>query len=270
MQGELAQLISLTSFGNEYLESGDLPFFYPEHTTFRFCRVIDFHVPKGNGISGSNDLVWAENPLQWFQKLKQSGCIGLRLFYQPADPHPLAQEHQLVGFVGGGGRWLIEAKMKDNAQYWLKRWALTDKQDPENKIWSVHYLRVEEKAPIVDQQYDVDEVKNELDQVLGQLIQFCQQQQLPQWKSIFEKGNNILSGTIPLQKNSQADLLVHKNYSAAAQQLLSAINETWVFGGMGSWNDISFEEARVQKEYDDLSERLYALMMKGIVAAVNS
>jgi len=270
MQGELAQLISLTSFGNEYLRSGELPlFYYPEHSTFKYCRVVDFHVLQGNGTSGSNELVWAENPLQWFQKLKQEGCTGLRLFYQPADAHPLAQEHQLVGFVGGGGRWLIEAIINNHAQYWLKRWELTNKQDPENKIWSVHYLRVEEKANIVDQQFDVDEVKKDFEQVLGQLIHFCQQQQLPQWKSVFENGKIILTGSLAQQVHQDIDLLVTKNYSSSAQELLAAINVSWVFGGMGSWNDISFEEASVQKQYDDLSGRLYALMMKGIVAAVN-
>jgi hypothetical protein len=38
----------------------------------------------------------------------------------------------------------------------------------------------------------------------------------------------------------------------------------------GSWNDIGFEVEEVQKEYDELSGRLYAVMMKGIIAAVNS
>jgi hypothetical protein len=271
MQGELAQLISLTSYGNEYLASGNLPlFYYPEHHTFQYCRVVEFVIPGDNVSPSSYELVWAENPLLWFEKLKQEGCTGLKLSYQPADRHPLAQEHQLVAFIGGGGQWLIETQNNGRAQYWLKRWELTNKEDPDQKIWTVHYARVEANVPLINQHFDIEEIKAEFESVLTALIRFCKHQDLPQWGSIFLSGKNMLTSLMSLPENHQLDLLVNKNYSQSAQQLMYAVDEIWVFGGMGSWNDIGFEEGEVQKEYDELSGRLYAVMMKGIIAVVNS
>ena len=192
------------------------------------------------------------------------------MYYQPADQHPLAQEHQLVAFIGGGGQWLIEAEINGHAQYWLKRWELTNKEDPEQKIWSVHYVRVKENAYPIHQHFDLIEVKTEFESVLTALINFCKDQELPQWGSVFLGGKNMLTSPMSLPENHDLDLLVNKNYNQPAQQLLYAVDESWVFGGMGSWNDIGFEEGDVQKEYDELSKRLYSVMMKGIVAAVNS
>ena len=269
MQGELAQLISLTSYGNEYLKSGNLPlFYYPEHHTFKFCRLVEFVIPGDR--KASYELVWAENPLSWFEKLKQEGCSGLKLYYQRSDPHPLAQEYQLIAFIGGGGRWLIETEINGQAQYWLKRWELTNREDPEQKIWTVHYMRLEEKTPPVNQHFEIDEVKIEFESVLTALIDFCKRQDLPQWGPVFLSGKNILTSPMAFPENHDLDLLVNKNYTHVAQQLLYAIDESWVFGGMGSWNDIGFEDVAVQKEYDELSGRLYAVMMKGIIAVVNS
>ena len=248
MQGELAQLISLTCYGNEYLKSGSLPlFYYPEHHTFKFCRVIEFVIPGDSGTPNSYELVWAENPLMWFEKLKQEGCTGLKLYYHRSDPHPLAQEHQLVAFIGGGGQWLIEAEIDGHAQYWLKRWELTDKEDPEQKIWSVHYVRVEENAPLLNQHFEIEEVKTEFESVLTALIDFCKQQDLPQWGSVFLSGKNILTSPMALPDNHDLDLLVNKNYTQLAQQLLYAVDESWVFGGMGSWNDIGFEKVECKR-----------------------
>ena len=43
-----------------------------------------------------------------------------------------------------------------------------------------------------------------------------------------------------------------------AAQLLGAAQSAWVFGGMGSWNDLGFE-GEDQALYDRLSEELYRL-----------
>jgi len=267
MQGELAQLISLTSYGNEYLNTEIVPHsYFPDHSTFKFCHKVDFIIPKKNR---ADQIIWAENPLAWFEKLKEAGCQQLRLYYQPATRHPLAQEHQLVGFVGGGGQWLLEAEMVDHIEYWLKNWSILNKNDPERKIWTVHYLRIEANTPFPPRPDDAEKVKSEFKTVLIDLIHFCHAQNLSNWGAVFERGSTILSGSEPIERQPQADLLVSKNYSLTAQQLLYAAEASWVFGGMGSWNDIGFDDADVQKAYDRLSEKLYAMIIKGIVAAMN-
>jgi hypothetical protein len=52
-------------------------------------------------------------------------------------------------------------------------------------------------------------------------------------------------------------------------QLLGAAETAWVFGGMGSWNDMGFH-GETQTHYEEVSEELYKLVNKVIVASANS
>jgi hypothetical protein len=55
----------------------------------------------------------------------------------------------------------------------------------------------------------------------------------------------------------------------SAAQLLSTVQAAWVFGGMGSWNDLGFD-GEDQKLYEHLSDELYQLLNAAIIAAVNA
>lgn len=59
-------------------------------------------------------------------------------------------------------------------------------------------------------------------------------------------------------------------YSLAAKRLLLAASWAWVFGGMGSWNDIGFTDPAEQQEYDDITHRLYRGVCTGILTAANA
>ena len=53
-----------------------------------------------------------------------------------------------------------------------------------------------------------------------------------------------------------------------AVRLLDAYQPAWVFGGMGSWNDLGFH-GEVQAEYNRTSERLF-LTLTEVIQAVNA
>jgi hypothetical protein len=40
-------------------------------------------------------------------------------------------------------------------------------------------------------------------------------------------------------------------------------------GGIGSWNDMGFENKKVNKLYNELSTELYSSMNKSIICAIN-
>ena len=42
-----------------------------------------------------------------------------------------------------------------------------------------------------------------------------------------------------------------------------------MFGGEGSWNEISFEDAETQQEYDKLSDQLFNFMNLALLGAAN-
>lgn len=54
-----------------------------------------------------------------------------------------------------------------------------------------------------------------------------------------------------------------------AKQLLAAAQAAWVFGGMGSWNDLGFD-GNDQQEYNELSDKLFSLLNQAVSNATNA
>jgi hypothetical protein len=272
MQTELAQIISLTSFGNEFIRNGELSSnYFSDNTVFKHCKTVDFRdVKKAFFFSKRTETIASENPLEWFRLLKKEGCIKLRLYYKPAEKSQFGPEYNLAGFVGGAGTWLIETNYGNYSHYWQKRWQATDKGDPDNKIWSVNYARFVQKFAPTNQQVGIPQTKSKFAETINELIDFCDRQQLKNWLETFKKASEILSASEPSKLYYHYDLIVRKNYSLPSQQLLFAAGAAWFFGGMGWWNDMGFEEQKVQEKYLQLSQQLYDQLIQSILATINS
>jgi hypothetical protein len=272
MQTELAQLISLTSYGNEYLKTGNIPEnYYPGNSIFQFCNVVDFRNREKKWYSTTLiETITAEDPLIWFKNLKNEGCTKLRLYYKPSTDTTFGPEYNLAGFSGGAGTWLIETIFDSFSRYWQKHWQVTNQLSPDNKIWAVNYAGNVQKAITTNQQLDITSITSRFKNVLRDLVEFCDKQNLQDWKGTFEKASNVLSSHTPNKEYYHHELIVTKNYSLATQQLLFAVAQSWVFGGMGWWNDMGFKNKRVNEDFLRLSQRLYDLLLQGIVGATNS
>ena len=46
--------------------------------------------------------------------------------------------------------------------------------------------------------------------------------------------------------------------------------KAWVFGGMGSWNDVYFDDREARTEYEAISRHLYSALLTALLASVNS
>jgi beta-lactamase superfamily II metal-dependent hydrolase len=66
------------------------------------------------------------------------------------------------------------------------------------------------------------------------------------------------------------DLISIENYDLQNRQLLLSASKAFVFGGMGSWNDMGFENEETNKKYNELSTELYNTMNQAIVCAINN
>jgi hypothetical protein len=272
MQTELDQIISLTSYGNEFIKTGQInENYYPGSTVFQDCNLVDFKDFKKSLFSLKQwEIVSAKNPYDWFKLLKKEGCFCLRLYYKSAEKNEFGPEYNLAGFVRGAGTWLIETNFGGYSHYWQKRWQVTHKDAPDNKIWTVNYARMVKRFPPANQQVNVEQTKSKLTKTLKELIDFCLQQDLESWLNTFQKADKILSDSTPNTLYYHQDLLVIKNYSLTAQQLLFAAGNAWVFGGMGWWNDMGFNDKVVQENYLRLSQQLYEQLLDSIIATSNS
>ncbi|MFT3897697.1 MAG: hypothetical protein QM719_08385 [Thermomonas sp.] len=270
MQGTIAQIVALVVHGNAYLCGADQAIaFSGAHSTLTFCEFVKFVDLTRSGDSWS-ETPFAQDPSSWLQKLRNNGFRAIRMIYMPNNQNPGgATDRMLVGFVGGGGRWLLETTSQNGSGYWEGRWTVGDQNRPDRKIWQVTYGRIAaNQSPSPRPSSDLDSLRQRLIKNLAEISAFAHHHNLEGFAKAFDAGLSNLASSSPGTGLYHNDLLT-PGMSLTATQLLSAAQSSWVFGGMGSWNDLGFE-GDDQKTYEDLSEELYRLLNDSIVLAANS
>ena len=272
MIGTLAQQLSLISYGNHYFRTGELPAdYYPHNPAFKFCNQVTFsNLVEGPGQAPPTEAPAAPDPVAWLRLLRQQNCRRLSLCYRPSPDNALhTPDYQLAGFVGGGGQWLLEANAGASSDYWAGRWEVTRPQDPDQLIWGVSYVRVAVGLPPAAIHPPLPPLRAQLVRALTDIQAFATTQKLENWVGIFGRALATLDNPVPAQGFYET-LLVPAEHPLAARQLIFAASAAWVFGGMGSWNDLGFEDAATQRRYEELSAQLYAQVNSAIVAGINA
>ena len=269
MVGTLAQLIALVSHGNAFLNEGhEARDFYPSNSTFQFCNEV--HFVRLKKLFKVKEIEVARNPNDWFILLKDSNSLRLVLRYSPTSKSQFP-DYKLAGLVGGGGTWYIASIFPQQADYWIGRWEVTNQNAPDNNIWKVTYGRVAEKEKLPQIQNDyLSSYKDKLEDILKQIEAFALKHSLDFWAQSFRNGLEALASNDPIRLTYHKDLLPHEGYSLDAKRLVAASSQAWVFGGMGSWNDLGFEDASEHQEYERLSQELYAAINLCVERGVNS
>ncbi len=271
MNGTTSQLLSLITFGNSYLKTGQLPDdYYPANSVFKFCNTVNFMHLSSLPDGTTTEKEVAATPIGWFKLLKQEGCQELKAYYHPTEGNNSGTpDHKMAGFVGGGGTWLIEAIYPTYSDFWAARWQVTRQDDPEQNIWSVNYGRTVHQTNTINFKPDTEDIRKGLHSVLNNIKLFAEQHQLSNWASIFDKALQVLQGKIPA--DGWLDQQMSKEgYEPRDLQLIYAAMTTHVFGGMGSWNDLGFEKPEDNARYEELSFRLYDYMNRALIGGINS
>jgi len=172
--------------------------------------------------------------------------------------------------VGGGGVWLIEAVYNDYSNYWVSRWEVTNRNSADRRIWAVNYSLLSKGQPTKNLQIDNQLVKNKLTNTLSEITDFALKQNLSNWVAQFEKSRVILDSSSPEDGYYHKDLIPLDNYSLTARQILFSAGSAWVFGGMGSWNDLGFDNKEDNDTCSRLSEQLYSNINEAIIAGINT
>jgi hypothetical protein len=272
MTGTLAQLIALVAYGNKCIaDPGTHPAFVQHHSTFQFCGKVFFTAEKKKHFfSVGKRTTVAENPQEWFRYLGLDGCQALRLYYEPSDRSSGAADHKIAGMIGGGGTWLIEAMYPKYSDFWYGEWIVSREHAADNRIWSVEYRCIEQEIDSRNLQFSIGMQREVLSKVLSEIEAFAKEIDLENFSQVFQKANAALGSAHPNQDYYHSDLLPENAYGLAEQQLLFAASHAWVFGGMGSWNDMGFEDKQIQLRYETLSSALYTAINDAIIAVVNS
>jgi hypothetical protein len=210
---------------------------------------------------------FSENPNSWFEKLQQTGVTQLRARYISTDNE--ISDRMTAGFIGGGGRWLIEAVKSNTSDFWEASWEVGNQDDPERNIWHVKYGRIlrntyRPESPLLP----VNQAKDQLLESLCQIREFAYKRGFGNFGECFNRGINALTEP-PFSSDKEYKIFPDGYAPPEYHQLLNACQRAWVFGGMGSWNDIGFDEKSIQKEYEALSDRLFNIMNLSLVVASN-
>ena len=268
MQGSIAQAAALVIFGNDILRGHRRDNFWPDATVFKFCKAVRFVALSGEA-SKRTESPFADDPMQWIARLKDEGTTSLYLHDVPRNDARIS-DRMSVGFVGGGGRWVIETRQAQASDLWESGWQVKDKDDPDRKIWDVTYYRTAHGgAHIPLQPRSLTTLREELSIVLPKIEAFAARQKLEGFAHAFRNAAGALSSAEPFAGTYHSDLATTPTMPLEAKQLLGVVLAAWVFGGMGSWNDLGFDGSD-QQEYTELSDDLFMLLNQAIAVAVNT
>src|SRR5262249_45231523 len=145
---------------------------------------------------------------------------------------------------------------------------LGDRKAPDRKIWSAGYVRIATAQQIdPPARRPLRDVMVELDGTLARIAAFAREN-ADDFVKAFSDAREALANPVAKIVTSN-ELLPFADLNADARQLWAACEAAWVFGGMGSWNDMGFDGDK-GKLYDELSATLFAQLNDAIVAVANS
>lgn len=263
VNGELASLVSLCLHGSAWLAStGHVP--PPAEAVAPGFRYVE-----------SLTVQWTEKTRQrtrgrqchsvakWLSALRADGCTRLSLLTARAATGDLPAH--IAASFSNGGSWAI---VSDGPQprVWLTRWSVAHPQAADNRIWSVNMLGRPFDAASPSS-VDPASAAVRLREALAEISRFAATNELEHWRVVFDKSSSALDDSTPAI--AYGIDLAPDTLALARRQLLAAATLAWVFGGMGSWNDLGFTDS-AQSEYEALTDRLYDAVLGAVVAAVNA
>jgi hypothetical protein len=119
------------------------------------------------------------------------------------------------------------------------------------------------RADGVPPKIDLSEASKRLQEQLNKTAAFAQSKKLDQWSTHFRACAQIITNG-PQQTDPMLGIFDECGWPKPAVNLLAGVVRSWVFGGKGSWNDVSLN---ADEEYNKLSTSLLEEVQGGIVAA---
>jgi hypothetical protein len=269
MNGPLAQMVALTCHGNAIIAGKSAGRFFPDNSTCAFCDSIRFVRLKTSIFGKTKEEPVAATPDEWLVQLKGKKATGVRLAFTPVDD-PNFSDRMSSGFVGGGGNWSLEVMLPGGtSETWMASWHVWNQDAPDRRIWRVTYGLVGTHPTPQQSARDLAAVTAALQSALERIHVFSARENCEGFTESFKTSLDCLAGPKACA-GYHKDLSVLGTLPEQAVTLLQAAQTAWVFGGMGSWNDMSFERPAVQQEYEGVSNDLFTVLRETIVAAANS
>jgi hypothetical protein len=190
----------------------------------------------------------------WFERLEGVGATALRLRVEEGSP----DEIQAGTGEGAVVSWRLEEQLHPKR---LRAGRRRRAPDPPPPTWRYIWHESAPAPGALPAEPDVDAPLARLSAVLERAVAFCAAHDLDDpWGAIF-RGALAVTG----------DPTLPAPYGPRARSLLGRARAAWVFGGMGSFNDLGFAgDTPEAREYAELSHELYRAVVDGAAAAVSA
>lgn len=262
-------MVALVAYGNAALKNGYAPPEIDQLSVFKFYESIRFRRVTDN-------IIFAGSPTEYIQNLGARGVRGLLLTYGANSSAPEGiNERMSAGFVGGGKQYLIQEFTDKWVNYLTPQSELGDRERADQRIWreTLQLYATVPRQIVKPDQPDLEWVAKKLADALSATIRFCDEGdewlRTSNWPDIFTAALDVLNDRKP--ENFVPYLSFPRDVMDAEQlRLLQAADKAWVFGGMGSWNDLGYESDERQLKYEAVSNQLYQAVNLAITEATCS
>jgi hypothetical protein len=163
-----------------------------------------------------------------------------------------------------GGAWVIQT---DKQKCWRANWSFIHPGYRQAKIWKVEYWE-QDNIPVIKDFPDIETAYRDLESSLVEAQNFSEGRKFG-WEKWFGKAVELLHNHSPVLP-FYADLLPSTFENIRIRQLLAGALQAWVFGGLGSWNDVYITDSSLEKEYQQISKSLYGSVIQAVGAVTNS
>lgn len=268
MQGPIENALMLVAAGNAQLAGKDISGFWPDAPTFRFLKLCEFRLQPPSGNDKDDFPLVAADPMEWFG-FQKANCQGYRLHAVERPRGPSQQidtpDRMLAAFVGGGPRFLIEVVGQFNSELWEGFHRLGDRNDPDRRIWLCTHI-MQGMIPVKDVEpvQPLPAALERLQAALAGIEAYARAEKYDAFADCFLRAIAALEGRRKDPWPHEKEVVRYTGFDSRQLNAFHAINHAWVFGGMGSWNDLGGGP-----QYDDVSERLY-IALNDTIAALGS
>jgi hypothetical protein len=257
VSGELAQYFALATYGSAWLQ-GRLRS-QPARLTrmagsFRFVDSVDFAGVVGVG--------------GWLERLSAQEVDRVWLAAPDLRSAPQAGEpawHLQAAFGGGVAAGVLTTSSSGN-ELWRASWDVVD-GSPAARPWKLSYGST--RVTFGPDRVPVEDAAAALDAALARAAAFAARLDLKPWDSIFATARLHWSDPAAVERPRQRDLFPARCYGRGSRRLVAMAQAAWVFGGMGSWNDLWLPPDS-SAEYDEISRELYATVVAAHLASANA
>ncbi len=172
--------------------------------------------------------------------------------------------------LAAAGLWQWKpSNQRGRSAVWLSRWEVWNQNAPERRVWRVSYGPVSEISTRASGDGELESDGKRLRSALAEICAFSEKHDCSGFTACFVRAIETLDSGGAKRHGYHKDLIPNGAVSDLATSMLDACQSAWVFGGMGSWNDMSFERAE-QTEYDRVSEQLFNILNETIQTAANA